>query len=641
MRDALADPAGAVSPCPELDCVRDRLPPVVLAFAEQRARSLGVTADRVLVAAGLLTDDDYGRAFARKLGLPFEPIDWRPRSACPLADDRLIEAVAAGMVPIDDARESAVVVVPQGAAARRLAELAGTPAQPPNLRLTTGERLRRFVQRGAGAALGTRAAFALVHERPAFSAAPKRPRSVWPVLALAAGAVPVLAWPGVATALGIALAALFLAWTALRIAAVAMPPGSPVRLARLQDGALPLYTIVVALYREAATVPQLVRALDALDYPPEKLQIVLVLEADDAATREALEAQRLGPPYEILIAPDIGPRTKPKALNAALPFARGHLLAVFDAEDRPESDQLRRAVAAFAAGGDRLACVQARLTIDNTRDGVLTALFTAEYAGLFDVFLPVLARLRLPLPLGGSSNHFRTTALRAVGGWDAFNLTEDADLGMRLARHGFGTDVIASTTHEEAPARLTPWLRQRTRWFQGWIQTWLVHMRAPRRTLRELGPAGFVTLQLVVGGTVLAALVHPLFAAVLIAKLATAGWPRLSDGAEAALVTLFGGTCVAGYAASVLLGLVGLARRRLLSVAPVLLLMPLHWLLLAAAAWRALIKLFRDPYRWDKTEHGLARTSRTTTWRQRDAGSGMRGVRSGLKKPEVEPAISQ
>lgn len=623
--------------------MRDRLAPAMVAFAEQRARELGVTADRVLVAAGLISEETYGRAFAKGLGLPFEPLDWRPRKICPLSDDRLIESVAAGLVPVADERGNAVVVVPQGAAARRLAELAGTPAQPRHLRITTGERLRRFVQRGAGPALGARAAFALARDRPAVSAAPKARRSVWPLLALAAGAVPVIAWPGLATAFGVVLATMFLAWTGLRLAAVARPPDPPAHVARVPDGALPLYTIVVALYREAATVEQLVRALDALDYPPEKLQIILVLEADDHPTREALEAQRLGPPYEILIAPDTGPRTKPKALNAALPFARGHLLAVFDAEDRPEPDQLRRAVTAFAAAGERLACVQARLTIDNTRDNALTALFTAEYAGLFDVFLPMLARLRLPLPLGGSSNHFRMAALRAVGGWDAFNLTEDADLGMRLARHGFGINVIASTTHEEAPARLKPWLRQRTRWFQGWIQTWLVHMRSPRKTLRELGPAGFVTLQLVVGGTVLAALVHPLFAAVLVGKLATEGLPRLSDGAEMALVTLFGGTFVAGYAASALLGLAGLARRRLLSVAAVLPLMPLHWLLLTAAAWRALIKLFRDPYRWDKTEHGLAKTSRTGTPRQRGAGPGSakRGGRSGLKNPEVEPAISQ
>ncbi|RAI35855.1 glycosyltransferase family 2 protein, partial [Rhodoplanes roseus] len=512
---------------------------------------------------------------------------------------------------------------------------------PRRIRLTTSDRLRRFVTRDTAPALGDRAAFGLAGEQPALSAAPRPTRRLPAALAALAIAVPGLAWPdAVAITLGTALAVLFLAWTGLRLLAVAIPAPLRPRPERIPDRALPLYTIVVALYREAATVPQLVAALDALDYPPEKLQIVIALEQDDHATRAAFAAQPLGPHYEILVVPDVGPRTKPKALNAALPFARGHLLAVYDAEDRPEPDQLRRAVAAFAEGGDRLACVQARLSIDNTRDGLLTALFTAEYAGLFDVFLPVLARLRLPLPLGGSSNHFRTDVLRRVGGWDAFNLTEDADLGMRLARLGFRADVIASTTHEEAPARLAPWLRQRTRWFQGWIQTWLVHMRTPHQTLRALGPAGFVTLQLVVGGTVLAALVHPVFAAAFVAKLATTGAPRFDEVMD----LLFTGTFVGGWAASVLLGVFGLARRRLLATAWVLLLVPLHWILLSVAAWRAVAKFFRDPYRWDKTEHGLARTSRSrAAGRQRGAGpgSGARDERSGLKKPEVEPAISQ
>lgn len=168
------------------------------------------------------------------------------------------------------------------------------------------------------------------------------------------------------------------------------------------------------------------------------------MEADDDLTRTALEAMRLGRPYEIMIAPDIGPRTKPKALNVALPFARGAFVAVFDAEDRPEPDQLRRAYEAFLSHDDRMACVQAQLTIDNTKDNWLTQMFTAEYAGLFDVLLPGLARHRLPLPLGGSSNHFRTAVLRATGGWDPYNVTEDADLGMRLARFGYLSTVVAS-----------------------------------------------------------------------------------------------------------------------------------------------------------------------------------------------------
>ncbi|CAL8975686.1 Beta-monoglucosyldiacylglycerol synthase [Rhodoplanes serenus] len=645
------DARRALDSCPEIDCVRHVLPPAVVAVAERRARRIGVTADRVLVAAGLLDEDTYARALARRLGVPFEPLDGRARAACPLPDDRLIEAAAAGLLPLADRDGHSLVVAPRGAAARRLAELAGSPVLPPGLRITTGARLGRFVRRTAATALGHRAAFDLATTRPHLSAAPRPLRLARLGLALTAVIPPVIAWPDAAvTALGVVLAVLFLTWTGLRLIALARPALAAPPLDRVADDALPLYTVMVALYREAASVRRLVAGLDALDYPPEKLQIILILEADDLATRAALEAERLGPPYEILVAPDIGPRTKPKALDAGLPFARGSLLAVFDAEDRPEPDQLRRAVAAFSAGGERLACVQARLTIDNTRDGWLTALFTAEYAGLFDVFLPTLAWLRLPLPLGGSSNHFRTAALRTVGGWDPFNLTEDADLGIRLARHGLRSDVIASTTHEEAPARLGPWLRQRTRWFQGWMQTWLVHMRQPRRTLRDLGPAGFVTLHLVVGGTVLAALVHPLAGlAVLVSLLGAASPP--GDGVHGVvLTTLFAVTFVSGWAASVLLGLAGLARRRLLATAWVLLLVPVHWLLLATAAWRALIKLVRDPYRWDKTEHGLAKTSRSgaaqggggrsTPAISPDGGRAGRS-RQGRKKPEVEPATSQ
>lgn len=643
----------ARSACPELDCVRDRLSPGDLAFAERRARAIGTTADRVLVAAGLLGDDDYVRALARHLRVPFEPLDEIPRAAVPVDDDALIAAAAGGMLPLDTGLRRETVVAPQGAAARRLAELAGSPDAPRGIRLTTEARLRRFVARAADTALGRRAAFGLAAAHPDLSAAPRRLAPARAITAMAAAILVGVTWPGAsAIALGVVLAVLFLAWTALRLLAVATPPQRPpFPPSRDADETLPVTTIVVALYREAATVPQLVAALDALDWPPEKLQIIVALEADDAATRQAFAAERLKPHWELLTVPLTGPRTKPKALNAALPFARGEFLAVFDAEDRPEPDQLRRAAAAFARGPERLACVQARLAIDNTRDSLLTALFTAEYAGLFDVFLPVLAKLRLPLPLGGSSNHFRTAALRAVGGWDAFNLTEDADLGVRLARFGFATDVITSTTLEEAPARLGPWLRQRRRWFQGWIQTFVVHMRAPRSALRDLGASGFATLHLVVGGTVLAALVHPVFTTTLVVKLVRERGLVLDDPAALALAGLFGLTAVAGWAASLLLGLVGLMRRGLLRFAWVLALVPVHWILLSVAAWLALIKVFRDPYRWDKTEHGLAKTSRSgarTAARsavQRGAVSAVGGsagrLRHGLKKPDVVPATSQ
>jgi cellulose synthase/poly-beta-1,6-N-acetylglucosamine synthase-like glycosyltransferase len=328
-------------------------------------------------------------------------------------------------------------------------------------------------------------------------------------------------------------------------------------------------------------------------------------------TRAAIAARKSRIPLEVIIVPAGGPRTKPKALNVALPFARGSFTVIYDAEDRPEPGQLRRALQAFSAGGDDLACVQACLSIDNTTDSWLARFFTAEYAGQFDVFLPGIAAFGLPLPLGGSSNHFRTATLRQIGAWDPFNVTEDADLGMRLARLGYRTSVINSTTYEEAPARFGPWLRQRTRWFKGWMQTWLVHMRDPRRLARDLGLRGFLAFQLVVGGNALAALVHPLFLCGLIyGVLADAPLWKSGGATVAILAALYGMTLTIGYATSALLGWIGLARRGLLSTAWVLVLTPLHWLLLSLAAWRALIQLVISPYRWEKTEHGLAKSSR-------------------------------
>jgi cellulose synthase/poly-beta-1,6-N-acetylglucosamine synthase-like glycosyltransferase len=267
----------------------------------------------------------------------------------------------------------------------------------------------------------------------------------------------------------------------LALFSVAFAGQAPGRTIRISDDKLPIYTIICALYREASVVNNLVAAIRALDYPPEKLDVKFVVEADDRDARRALAELDLGPPFAIITAPPIGSRTKPKALNVALPFARGSFTVAYDVEDVPEPDQLRRAFNAFMATDERLACLQASLTIDNTTDSWLARMFTASYAGQFDALLPGLAALHLPLPVGGSSNHFRTTALRQAGGWDPYNVTEDADLGICLHRLGYRSATLSSATYEEAPARFGAWLRQRTRWYKGWIQTWLVHMRRPRR----------------------------------------------------------------------------------------------------------------------------------------------------------------
>ncbi|MGC1779061.1 MAG: glycosyltransferase family 2 protein [Xanthobacteraceae bacterium] len=292
-----------------------------------------------------------------------------------------------------------------------------------------------------------------------------------------------------------------------------------------------------------------------------------------------------------------------------MPLARGTYTVIYDAEDKPEPDQLRRAIDAFRGGGKRLACVQASLTIDNTADNWLTTTFTANYAGQFDVFLQGLAALQLPFPLGGSSNHFRTTALRKAGAWDPYNVTEDADLGIRLARLGYKTTSIPSSTYEEAPAHFAPWLKQRTRWYKGWMQTWCVHMRRPGRLLRELGVAGVITFQICFAANVIAALIHPFFMvglAYTLYALPTAWANTVMQNAA----PIFATSLLSGYASTILVDLIGLRRRRLLRHAWALAWTPLYWLLLSLAAWRALIQLIYDPQYWEKTEHGLAKTSR-------------------------------
>lgn len=608
-----AAPPGGIrtrlAPCPEIDCLRHRFPPALLAAAELRAIEAGIGAQDALIAAGQITAHDYAAALAHWLGLRFDDLRRIGRHDCPLNDREILAAAAAGVLPLSRDGVPGYAMAPAGLVARRIVKtVAALPSIRERLVLTSRDALTHFAAHHARAAWAYEAAFALKERTPSLSAATRCRGCRW-----IAGAAGVAALAGLAFATDWTLLAaecvlglVFFHWIALRIgASLHSAPMRPLD-SPAADRDLPVYTIVAALYREAAALPGLIDALNALDYPREKLDIKIVLEADDRETRRAFEQLDPGAPFELVLAPKAGPRTKPKALNAALPFARGSLVAVYDAEDRPEPDQLRRADLAFRQGDGHLACVQARLTIDNSADSWLTRLYTAEYAGLFDAFLPGIARWRLPLPLGGSSNHFRMSVLRRIGAWDPFNVTEDADLGMRLARQSYVTAVIDSSTYEEAPAHFGPWLRQRTRWFKGWLKTWQVHMRRPLRLLRELGLVNFIVFQLVVGGSVLAALVHPLFVFAFAATIATSERPLSED----VVAWIYGGTFLAGYATSAAVGTIGLAHRGLSRQAWWLILTPFYWWCLSAAAWRAVWQVLRDPYRWEKTEHGLARTSR-------------------------------
>ena len=370
------------------------------------------------------------------------------------------------------------------------------------------------------------------------------------------------------------------------------------------DYDLPLYSVLVPLFREADVVPDLLDALRQIDYPTSKLEILLITESIDHETRAALARARLGPNMTVVVVPDGSPRTKPRALNYALQSAGGDYVVVYDAEDCPEPDQLRRALEILQGCDGRVGCVQARLNIYNPRASWLTRQFTIEYTALFDCLLPALQRLGLPVPLGGTSNHFPRAVLDHVGGWDPYNVTEDADLGIRLARFGFEVRILDSTTWEEAPPYFGTWLKQRTRWLKGWMQTYLVHMRQPRRLWRELRPAKFLGLQVLMGGLLLSALVHPWFyvlAAIDVARGFAFSAPGSLPGQALWWLGLV--NLVAGYVTGVALGAAAAVRRGWLGLAAHAVLMPVYWLLISIAAYRALGQLVTAPYLWEKTSH--------------------------------------
>ncbi len=407
----------------------------------------------------------------------------------------------------------------------------------------------------------------------------------------------------------------FLSVVALRVFCLwpaAMPPSPALKLQ--PESNLPVYTVLVPVFRETAVLAQLLRALFRLNYPAGKLDIKIIVEETDLAMRRALASCRLPAHFEIIVVPPGMPQTKPRALNYALQFARGSLLTIYDAEDIPEPSQLRMAAQKFSSGKDGLACLQAKLVFFNAKENWLTRQFTAEYATLFGLILPALASHGLPLPLGGTSNHFRTGILREVGGWDPYNVTEDADLGLRLARAGYRTGVIDSLTHEEATTQYPNWFRQRARWLKGFMQTWLVHMRNPVMMTRQLGAVGFWVLQSCTAGIFVSALFHPLILLLTITQFIIL--PRPSPDASLLLIALGGlnlAVFVLGYGVAMIAASKALRRQGLTGWWFTLATMPFYWLLMSAAAWLALWQFIVSPHHWNKTEHGLSKLRKSAS----------------------------
>jgi cellulose synthase/poly-beta-1,6-N-acetylglucosamine synthase-like glycosyltransferase len=375
-------------------------------------------------------------------------------------------------------------------------------------------------------------------------------------------------------------------------------------LAALDDRSLPLYSILIPMRDEVEVLPTLTRAIERLDYPKDRLEVLLLMEEDDRPTINAAMEAKLPPYFHIVVVPADEPRTKPKACNYGLQRAHGEFVTIFDAEDIPEPDQLKKAVILFRRGDPKLVCVQAKLSYFNRDQNLLTRWFTAEYAMWFDLYLPALHAAKQPIPLGGSSNHFRTAILREVGGWDPFNVTEDADLGIRLYRAGYRTEVMDSTTYEEANSEFVNWVRQRSRWVKGYLQTWLVHMRNPRTLYRELGPAGFWGMQMALLGTPLMFLLNPLFWAITTLWFATQ-WLVLERLFPPGIYYLGMLNLLGGNFAFTYLNAMAAAKRGDFDLVPYTLLTPLYWSMMSLAAWKALLQLLTRPSHWEKTMHGL------------------------------------
>jgi cellulose synthase/poly-beta-1,6-N-acetylglucosamine synthase-like glycosyltransferase len=418
--------------------------------------------------------------------------------------------------------------------------------------------------------------------------------------------------------------------------------------AELTDDDLPVYTILLPLYREETVVRKLMDNIGKLDYPKDKLDVKLLLEEDDVLTRKVLENEKLPTYFRTIIVPDSALRTKPRACNYGLAAAEGEFCVIFDAEDRPDPDQLRKVVKAFRQNDEKLACIQAKLNYYNHDHNLLTRLFTIEYSTTFDLFLPGLKRMAVPVPLGGTSNHFRTKILREIGGWDPFNVTEDCDLGVKIYKSGHITSMINSTTWEEANSKVWNWVRQRSRWVKGFIQTHFVHSANPAATLKELGLWGYFGFFQSVGASSLMLLLNPFFWAAgllyvylfIYALLAGAGagevlvgpytpvfremtsvpelwnlsvWPMIYVGANES--AFYSGLSIVFFIISVVLLAANLLfilthyiacyRRGFRKLAAYSLLMPFYWVMISFGAWKGFIQLFYKPYYWEKTVHGI------------------------------------
>lgn len=405
---------------------------------------------------------------------------------------------------------------------------------------------------------------------------------------------------------------------------------SPEDTKKLKNEELPVYTILVPLYKEASVLPHVMENIYKMDYPKNKLDVKILLEENDEETIDA--ARRLGlfgepekklgdltqaqyteflKIFDAVVVPEGEVRTKPRACNYGLLRSKGEYVVIYDAEDDPEPDQVKKAVVAFNRTGQDCVCLQSHLNFYNPKDNILTRWFSLEYSYWYDHYLEGLDAVNAPIPLGGTSNHFRVKQLRELGSWDPFNVTEDADLGIRIYRRGLKTAMLNSFTYEEANRKLWSWIRQRSRWCKGHMQTYLVHMRHPWKMARDIGWKKFFLFQLTFGGNIILPLINPLLWLITALTLLS---PRLFSfllfAQWISLITIFNLTV--GNLTHILLYMSSAFAKKKYSLGFLAVTMPIYWILISLGAWRGTIHLITKPHQWEKTVHGMSNIHSTS-----------------------------
>ncbi len=593
-------------------CIRDKLSPhdLIRALATQARENVPLGA--ILRVSGLVSERDLLDALSQQAGLPILDLDHFPPEAEVLQQVSPLLCLKFTALPVRRHRDGILVVLSNPSVISDLVKALPDTIGPLYFALASDAMIERHIAAQFARDLSRRADLKCPTQYSCRDwARPVGRRTL--VAAVLATVSVVLTFP-------IAAMWMLYGWIMLNLAAMGLlrltalvqrvaeiAQRSPRAPMPTKGGRSPKVTVLVPVFKEDAVLARLIRRLSAITYPKELLDICLVLEEGDEQTHAALAKIDLPLWMRAVTAPKSGIKTKPRAMNYALDFCHGEIIGIYDAEDAPEPDQIDRIVRKFSESGPEVACVQAYLDYYNPHENWLSRCFTIEYAIWFRVILQAVEHLRLPVPLGGTSVFFRREALERLGGWDAHNVTEDADLGMRLARLGYRCAFEPSTTHEEANCHALPWVKQRSRWLKGYAMTWITHMRHPLTLWREMGAKGFLTFQVILLGTLSNFLLAP---AIWSFWLVGFGYtPFIYTLLPGAAWRLLGVMFVSAESIQLVLGLLATSATGHKGLKLWVPTMMFYWPLGSLAAFKAIYEVLTAPFYWDKTRHGVSKAT--------------------------------